>query len=592
MGSGVAQKEIDPLRTLEFYRRDRAAFINQFFMLQETGEVPLGEKPIVMGAIPFDQVCDDWNWQLDYMQALQEHQFLMVVKARQDGITWCTLADDLAYSMLNPERDVREFSHNLEKAKEMIDRVAFMIKEMPEEAFRICGLKKPTGNDLGTTRIRFREHNSKMTCQAATRQSTRSIAGSKVTLDEFDFWAANIIWEGLRGVEGSTEVGRVTLITTSDGVGAPSDIMWNTRRGARYHKKFYGWQCRPGRTEADMEDRKEEYAAAGQVNLFYQDYPRTIEDCWQENALNFFSVKKLRERKVEVQESEHKPRRFTVEPAEPKLGGEVIPGRLVSDPNGPLWVFPITRHDSEGDPYVTYGPQKGEDCTAGADLSEGVDDDTFFEARENADGNQIMVWHGIIEPDDFTGIAYALLKWIWDKTGEQPLFAPERQGGGIAMIKPLYKVFGYKKIYRHKREATISFSKNTDLGWMTLGSGGGGTRSLALNAMRGMLHLCPETFNYEAQLEQMTTFVKVSRGVAAGSRALRERFQAKEGKHDDAVLGGMIAPYFIMETWDQAKRKENAKKAKGPKPPSKARRLKNPFTEPYRKRSAERWIGR
>jgi hypothetical protein len=212
-----------------------------------------------------------WPTQRDVLYQMDDHRLVIVLKARQLGLTWLALGFCLWLMLFRPASVIGIFSRIETDAKELLDfRLKGMYERLPVwmRAERIAEDNKS----------RWRLSNGS-TAMAFATTGGRSYTFSLVLVDEADFQPDldALMRASKPAIDGG---GRMILLSTSD-KSLPESRFKNTYRAAKaklneWHGVFLPWHARPGRTrewyDAQARDTK---ANTGSLDDLYQEYPET-----------------------------------------------------------------------------------------------------------------------------------------------------------------------------------------------------------------------------------------------------------------------------------------------------------------------------
>lgn len=249
-----------------------------------------------MGYIPFSL----WPAQLDLLNAFHTQRKVIVLKARQLGISWLSIAYAYWLCAFHPVKTVLIFSKGELEANELIRRISGMHHRFValQEQLRSENARDEASNAsiaaVGTSAqaLEYRipelvtdnmtmlvwANGSRIQSMPATKSSGSSFTASLLIADEFAkmMWAEELYTAAKPTVDGG---GKMFIVFTANGYGNLAHKMWGaaTRGENGFVPVFLPWWSRPGRT-------KEWYAevardAVSQAALD-QEYPATPEDAF------------------------------------------------------------------------------------------------------------------------------------------------------------------------------------------------------------------------------------------------------------------------------------------------------------------------
>lgn len=223
-----------------------------------------------IGMMPFKL----WPSQTDLLASIVSERMLLILKARQLGISWLCCAYALWLCLFKAGRLVLIFSKSQEEANEMLRRVSVMYQRLPDslKAALPSPAKENTG-EMGWA------NGSRIKSMPATKTSGRGFTASLVILDEFAFvqWPAELYTALKPTIDGG---GQLIVLSTANGTGNLFyEMVERARKGlGRFVFRFLDWRARPDRDDAW-------YAAtaadAVQSSLMGQEYPETPDEAFE-----------------------------------------------------------------------------------------------------------------------------------------------------------------------------------------------------------------------------------------------------------------------------------------------------------------------
>lgn len=246
------------------YADDAAGFIEREIFIDDAQDRGDGS-----GIMPFHL----WDSQRALLATILTSTLLLILKARQLGISWLCCAYALWLCLYHPGRVVLIFSKGQDEANEMLRRVKVMYWRLSEPLRATL----PTLKKENTEEMEW-GNGSRIKSMPATKSSGRTYTASLVILDEFAFiqWAAELYTALKPTVDGG---GKLIILSTANGTGNLFHDLWErARKGAsRFVTAFLDWRARPDRDDAW-------YAAtaadAVQSSLMGQEYPATSEEAF------------------------------------------------------------------------------------------------------------------------------------------------------------------------------------------------------------------------------------------------------------------------------------------------------------------------
>lgn len=340
--------------------------------------------------IPFDL----WPAQRDTLYAMDDNKLVIVLKARQLGLTWLALGFALWLMVFRSAAVIGIFSRTETDAVDLLD---FRLKGMYD---RLPPWMKAAGIDENN-KSRWRLSNGS-TAMAFATTGGRSYTFSLVLVDEADFQPD--LESLIRSTKPTVDAGgRMIMLSTSD-KSAPGSRFKAIYRAAKaganeWRGVFLPWTARPSRTVEWYEAQKRDTEAnTGALDDLYQEYPATDTEALSPRSLD----KRIPGAWIEQCYIE-------ADPISPYTAGlPVIPG---------LRVYRL--------------PERGRAYMIGADPAEGnpTSDESAATVIDFQTGEEVASLAGRFEIDTFAGYVDALAKYFnWAKV------LPERNNHGHALI--------------------------------------------------------------------------------------------------------------------------------------------------------------
>lgn len=205
-----------------------------------------------------------WPTQRDVLARMQAERLLVILKARQLGISWLACADVLYECTQKRNQVWLLFSQGQLEANELIKRIGFLYEHHRERA-RLPALTTSNTAELGWA------NHSRVMSLPATKRAGRSWTASGIILDEFAFmaWGKTLLSGVKPTIDGG---GKLFIISSADGNGSPYHQHCQQAKGGSngYTFVFLPWQANTTRGPAWREERLAETADASEV---YREYP-------------------------------------------------------------------------------------------------------------------------------------------------------------------------------------------------------------------------------------------------------------------------------------------------------------------------------
>jgi hypothetical protein len=228
-------------------------------------------------AIPFHL----WDAQRDLVGAMLANRLLLILKARQLGISWLVCAYALWLCLHRPSQLVLFFSIGQSEANELMRRVSAMYwRLLPALRGGLPAVEKNNTEEMAWA------NGSRIQSLPSRKTAGSGYTASLIVLDEF---AKNENAQALYTAVKPTIDGGGAMIVLSSAHGTGNlffSLVERARQGlGRFTFRFLPWQARPGRDDAW-------YAAvaadAVDSSLMRQEYPATSEEAFEATEVNAF----------------------------------------------------------------------------------------------------------------------------------------------------------------------------------------------------------------------------------------------------------------------------------------------------------------
>jgi terminase large subunit-like protein len=250
----------------DVYRDDVARFIDAAVIIDDAQP---GNDATDLAEIPFHL----WPAQSDLLTDIAHERLLLILKARQLGISWLVLAYALWLCLYRPGRLVLIFSIGQDEANEMLRRVHVMYWRLNDALRR--GLPVVTKDN---TEEMAWANGSRVLSLPARKTAGSGYTASLVVLDEFakNERATEIYTAVKPTIDGG---GKMIVLSSAHGTGNLfHEMCERAQKGTgRFIFRFLPWQSRPGRDDAWYADVA---ADAVQSSLMGQEYPATPEEAF------------------------------------------------------------------------------------------------------------------------------------------------------------------------------------------------------------------------------------------------------------------------------------------------------------------------
>lgn len=206
-----------------------------------------------------------WPAQQQALATMERERLLVILKARQLGISWLACGFALYLACSQPGAPILVYSQGQREANELIRRTRFLYDHLDKSISRPALVKDNIG-------LLAWANGSRMHSLAATRKAGRSFTAALAILDEWAFMA----WpsETLAAVKPTIDAGgKLFIISSADGSGTAYHQFWQAaKRGQNgYMSVFLPWSARPDRGP-DWRDQKL-HESGGDTGSVYREYP-------------------------------------------------------------------------------------------------------------------------------------------------------------------------------------------------------------------------------------------------------------------------------------------------------------------------------
>jgi hypothetical protein len=211
-----------------------------------------------------------WPAQLDVAQRLQDNRLVVVLKARQLGLTWLCLAFGLWHLTLHPVATVLLFSRRDDEACDLLFRLRQMYSRLPPW-LRAEGIATDNDHEFALS--------TGSRCLAFPTTAGDSYTGTLAIVDEADLIPD--LDALMRGVKPTIDGGgRMVLVSRADKRTPESQFKKLYRSAAagdtEWHGIFLPWSSRPDRTAEWYEkQRRDVEARTGSADDLHEQYPNS-----------------------------------------------------------------------------------------------------------------------------------------------------------------------------------------------------------------------------------------------------------------------------------------------------------------------------
>lgn len=449
-----------------------------------------------------------WPAQVEVMWDFLSCRLILILKARQLGISWISCAYALWLCLFHRGKVVLLFSKGLNEANELLRRVRVLYERLPE--WMKASLPALERNN---TRVMEWSNGSRVESHPATQSAGRSLTASLVILDEAAFlkWATALYTALKPTIDAG---GQIVILSTANGVGNLFHRLWTkaAQKLNKFRAIFLPWWTRPGRDDAWYRDV---VAEADDPGLVPQEYPASPSEA-------FVATGRIRFKAAWI----HRLAERILNATPQALPDEALPPLL-------RWVSENTVYGMHPALSVYELPQPGLRHILAADPAEGKTGGDYSAATliavlPSGKRREVAVLHGHFEPGEF-GRLLAKIGAVYDAE-----IIVERNNHGHAVLLQL-SLDNYPKIVCGPDGAP---------GWLSTAQ----SKPLSIDALAEALKDDDLDVKSAAAVDEMQVYA-VLKGGKTG---------APSGYHDDLVttwaLANIIARFAPTESegdeWD------------------------------------------
>ena len=227
-----------------------------------------------------------WDKQREVLESIKNNRLNIILKARQLGVTWLTLAYSLHCLLFDKGQLIIALSKTEEDAKELIRRLHTMLKQLgmfikedTKENESWQGLKYST--TALSIEIHHKEKSSMFKAFSSSKSAGRSFTANMLILDEWAFQQfAQEIWLSAYPTINRPTGGKVIGLSTIER-GTLFEELYTGDND--FNKIFMPWSSDPRRTSEWYEKTKRDLG-----DSIMQEYPATVEEALTIPGGSFF----------------------------------------------------------------------------------------------------------------------------------------------------------------------------------------------------------------------------------------------------------------------------------------------------------------
>lgn len=420
-----------------------------------------------------------WPCQTQVLWTFLCKRLILILKARQLGISWLCCGYALWLCLFAPGKVALLFSKKQGDADELLRRVKVLHERLPAWLLDAT----PGVTISNTTKFGF-SNESRVESHPATESAGRGLTASLVILDEAAFlqWATALFTALKPVIDGG---GQFIILSTANGIGNLFHRLWAKAAAKlnRFETIFLPWWARPGRDVAWMAEVINE---AADPDLVPQEYPANANEAFVSTGRVRFAGKWVQRQLANV--------RSALDPTfagAPKALRDLAQGCSIYSPPRPDCKYLI-----------------------GADVAEGLAHGDYSAAVviDRETWEEVACLHDHWEPDEYGLLLLSLAAW-YDAD-----IAVERNNHGHAAIVAIKNAGGIKRVLKGNDERP---------GWVTDNK----TKPLAIDFLAEALRDVLCKVRSAAAIDEMQVFQ-----VLAGGKT-----GAPAGYNDDLVMAWAIA---------------------------------------------------
>lgn len=394
-----------------------------------------------------------WPSQWGVLRSLLLERFVLILKARQLGISWLCCAYALWLCIFQDGKVVLIFSKGQKESDEMMRRIKVLFDRLPDW-FR-ASLPKQIKDNNGEVEW---ANGSRIQSMPATESAGRSFTASLIILDEFAFmmWGDKLYTAAKPTIDAG---GQMIILSTANGIGNAYHQLWVKAEAGlnRFTAIFLPFWARPGRDWAWRRQQESEELEPGKA---MQEYPATSTEAFVSSGRS----------------------RFSAAHVEKQMKGK----------SDPIELPDVLQHLEGVDVYEL--PVADREYIIAADVAEGGIDGDFDDGvvMDRETWREVASISGKWEPDTFGDYLHKLAQYF-----NNAEITPERNNHGHALIVKL-KALGAK----------IGRGDDGKMGWLTNAK----TKPMMIDFMSEALRDGLTQFNNGTAINEMSIYERKENG--------------------------------------------------------------------------------
>lgn len=444
-----------------------------------------------------------WPAQVAVLWQMMTERLIIILKARQLGISWLCCAYALWLCLFQPGRLVLIFSRNQALANENKRRIEALYHRLPDWMREAA----PQLTINNTTTLAW-SNGSRIESEPATQSAGRGKTASLVIFDEAAFmqWAETIYVAMKPTIDGG---GQLIILSTANGLGGLFHQLWTKASSGlnKFKTIFLPWWSRPGR---DLDWYEDQINEATDPETVKQEYPSNALEAFLTSGRTRFKWAWLQPQTAHLSSGLDLDALPDPDPASDVGQAEHDRQRALLDQLRTLSAIPgltIYRLPIAGRRYVL-----------GADVAEGKEHGDYSAGilLDAASLEEVAQIHGHFEPDTFGDYLVDLASVY------QAELAPERNNHGHATIAAI----------KRRRYPRLIDGHDDAPGWLTNQK----SKPLAIDGLAIALRDQHLTIHTEATLAELRLYQINKDGTTS----------APPGYHDDRVMALSIARHVAQ----------------------------------------------
>lgn len=422
-----------------------------------------------------------WPAQVGVMWQLQTERLIIILKARQLGISWECCAYALWRSLFQAGVVVLIFSKGQDDANKMISRIKKLYDRLPDWLLAaVPALIKDNTEHLEWA------NGSRIESFPATQSAGRGDTASLVILDEaaFQQWADQLYTSLKPTIDAG---GQLVILSTANGIGNLFHRLWTKAIAglSNYKAIFLPWWARPGRDAAWY---AAQVADATDPLLVRQEYPATANEAFLVSGRVRFPGEWIAKQSAHVRAG--LPRDAWPKPVQGITG---------------LTVYSL--------------PQAGHRYVIGADVAEGLEHGDYSAAAliDQVTWEEVANLHGHWEPDEYAAHLVELA------SAYGAIIGIERNNHGHAVISKARSLISEKRT----NTVRIAYGHDQRAGWLTTAQ----SKPQSIDGLAVALRDSLAKIHSQATLDEMQIYRVGANGTTS----------APPGYYDDRVMAWAIA---------------------------------------------------